>query len=177
MTICIDTTSGLVTVGAGVSLYEYLSGIGLSHGLALACGKLSNGSASPATSWVEVMDFSPDRMASPATSCSKRRSSTARLGRCRQARRPMPICIGPEGRRRWQLCIATRFTMSAFRLANVLVFRVSWKLSRSHARPHFFNLAVLGAGCSQRDHIHHESGPAGNGMISCVALASRLARL
>ena len=163
--ITVDTTSRLVTVGAGVSLYQIYQGVA-AHGLALAAGScptvgvsghvLGGGHGLLARSQGLTCDNLElaSIVNSEAQTLQASATSNADL---------YWACRGGGG---GSFGIATQFTLKAFPLANALVFGVSWKLSQAHAAQMFAAWQAWAPAAPDTITSILKVGPAGNGMIT-----------
>jgi FAD/FMN-containing dehydrogenase len=164
-TIAIDATSGLVTVGAGVSLYKIYQALA-ARGLALPAGSCPTVGISG-----HVMGGGHGLLArSHGLTCDTLRQATIvdSQGQPQQASATSNpdlywACRGGGG---GSFGIATQFTMSTFHLANALVFGVSWKLSQAHAAKIFAAWQAWAPSAPSTITSIMKLGPAGNGKIS-----------
>jgi FAD/FMN-containing dehydrogenase len=163
--IAIDATSGLVTVGAGVSLYKIYQALA-ARGLALPAGSCPTVGISG-----HVMGGGHGLLArSHGLTCDTLRQTTIvdSQGQPQQASATSNpdlywACRGGGG---GSFGIATQFTMSAFHLANALVFGVSWKLSQAHAAKIFAAWQAWAPSAPNAITSIMKLGPAGSGKIS-----------
>jgi hypothetical protein len=157
--ISVDTTTGTVTVGAGVSLYDVyqelanagygscptvgiaghvMGGVLLARSHGLTCDVLRQ---------VTMIDCEGSTLQATA-------SSEPDL---------FWACRGGGG---GSFGIATQFVLSIFTLTNVLVFGVSWRLSQSHAAGIFNAWQTWAPNAPSSITSIMKLGPAGNGLIS-----------
>jgi FAD/FMN-containing dehydrogenase len=163
--IKLDTESGLVTVGAGVSLYQIYQALAV-RGFAFpagtcptvgVCGHImgggygllarSHGLTCDSLQQVTIIN-------SQATALQATAASNSDL---------FWACRGGGG---GSFGIATQFTMKVFPLANALVFGISWKLPQSHAARIFAAWQAWAPASPNTITSIMKAGPAGNGMIS-----------
>jgi hypothetical protein len=163
--ITIDATAGLVTAGAGVSLYNIYQALA-ARGLALPAGSCptvgisghvmggghgllarSHGLTCDTLRQLAIVDSQAQTLQASAT-------SNADL---------YWACRGGGG---GSFGIATQFTMSTFHLANALVFGVSWKLSQAHAAKIFAAWQAWAPSAPNTITSIMKLGPAGQGKIS-----------
>jgi FAD/FMN-containing dehydrogenase len=163
--IVLDTTSHLVTVGAGVSLYQIYQAVA-AQGLALAAGSCptvgvsghvlggghgllarSQGLTCDNLELATIVDSEAETLQASAT-------SNADL---------YWACRGGGG---GSFGIATQFALKVFPLANALVFGVSWKLSQAHAAQIFAAWQAWAPAAPNTITSILKVGPAGGGMIT-----------
>jgi FAD/FMN-containing dehydrogenase len=163
--ITVDATSRLVTVGAGVALYQIYQAVA-AHGLALAAGSCptvgvsghvlggghgllarSQGLTCDNLELATIIDSEAQTLQASAT-------SNADL---------YWACRGGGG---GSFGIATQFSLKVFPLANALVFGVSWKLSQAHAAQMFAAWQAWAPAAPNTITSILKVGPAGNGMIT-----------
>jgi len=163
--ISVDTHAGLVTVGAGVSLYDvyqklatrgyaFPAGscptVGISgHALGGGYGLLarSHGLTCDSLQQVAMINSEGTTLQAAATSQSDL----------------FWACKGGGG---GSFGIATQFVFRAFPLSSVLVFGISWKLRQSHAARIFGAWETWAPGAPDSITSIMKVGPAGNGLIS-----------
>jgi FAD/FMN-containing dehydrogenase len=163
--ISLDTASGLVTVGAGVSLYQIYQALA-ARGFALPAGSCPTVGISG-----HVMGGGHGLLArSHGLTCDTLRQITVVSSQAQALQASATsnadlywACRGGGG---GSFGIATQFTMSVFPLAQAVVFGVSWKLSQSHAARIFTAWQAWAPGAPGTITSIMKVGPAGNGMIS-----------
>jgi FAD/FMN-containing dehydrogenase len=163
--IKLDATSGLVTVGAGVSLYQIYQALS-AGGFALAAGSCPTVGISG-----HVMGGGHGLLArSHGLTCDSLAQLTMVDSEARVLRASATsnadlywACRGGGG---GSFGIATQFTMRVFPLANVRVFGVSWKLSEPHAARIFAAWQAWAPAAADTITSIMKVGPAGQGMIA-----------
>jgi hypothetical protein len=163
--ITVDTTAGIVTVGAGVSLYDVYRELA-NEGCAFPAGSCptvgiaghvmggghgllarSHGLTCDVLRQVTMIDYEGSTLQATAN------SEPDLFWACRG---------GGGG----SFGIATQFTLNIFSLTNVNVFGVSWKLSQSHAARIFNAWQTWAPNAPNSITSIMKLGPAGNGSIS-----------
>jgi len=163
--ISVDTTTGTVTVGAGVSLYDVY------QELANAGYAFPAGSCPTVGIAGHMMGGGHGLLArSHGLTCDVLRQVTMIdcEGSTLQATASSEpdlfwACRGGGG---GSFGIATQFVLSIFTLTNVLVFGVSWRLSQSHAAGIFNAWQTWAPNAPSSITSIMKLGPAGNGLIS-----------
>ena len=130
--ISVDTTAGIVTVGAGVSLYDVYQELA-NEGYAFPAGSRPTVGIAG-----HVMGGGYGLLArSHGLTCDVLRQVT--MIECQGSTLQTTVSSEPDlfwacrGGGGGSFGIATQFMLSIFALTNVLVFGVSWKLPQSHA--------------------------------------------
>lgn len=163
--IAVDKASHLATVGSGVSLYELYSALA-AQGLALQAGSCPTVGISG-----HLTGGGHGLLArSHGLTCDSLQQATivdaqARVLQANATSEPdlFWACRGGGG---GSFGIATEFRLSVFPLTSVLVFGVSWKLSRAHAAQLFAAWQGWAPHAPSDITSIMKVGPAGNGLIS-----------
>lgn len=164
-TIAVDKTAGLVTVGAGVSLYQIYQALA-AKGLALQAGSCPTVGISG-----HLMGGGHGLLArSHGLTCDSLQQVTvvdsqARVLHANAGAEPdlFWACRGGGG---GSFGIATQFTIRAFPLRTALVFGVSWKLSQSQAARMFAAWQAFAPNAPATITSIMKVGPAGSGRIT-----------
>ena len=163
--ITVDKSAGLVTVGAGVSLYQIYRALA-AQGLALQAGSCPTVGIAG-----HLMGGGHGLLArSHGLTCDSLRQVTvvdsqARVLQADAASEPdlYWACRGGGG---GSFGIATQFAISAFPLQTALVFGVTFRLSPSHAARMFAAWQAFAPNAPQTITSILKVGPAGNGLIT-----------
>jgi len=163
--ITVDTTSRVVTVGAGVSLYQIYQAVA-AHGLALAAGSCPTVGVSG-----HVLGGGHGLLArSQGLTCDNLELATIVDSEAQVLQASATsnadlywACRGGGG---GSFGIATQFALKVFSLANALAFGVSWKLSQSHAARMFAAWQAWAPAAPSTITSILKVGPAGGGMIT-----------
>jgi FAD/FMN-containing dehydrogenase len=164
-TIAVDKTAGLVTVGAGVSLYQIYQALA-AQGLALQAGSCPTVGISG-----HLMGGGHGLLArSHGLTCDSLQQVTvvdsqARVLQANAGSEPdlFWACRGGGG---GSFGIATQFAIRAFPLATALVFGVTWRLSPSHAARMFAAWQAFAPNAPSSITSILKVGPAGHGLIT-----------
>lgn len=163
-TITVDKTAGLVTAGAGVSLFQIYQALA-AQGLALQAGSCPTVGISG-----HLMGGGHGLLArSHGLTCDSLQQLTlidsqARVLQANATSEPdlYWACRGGGG---GSFGIATQFTIQVFPLSTALVFGVSWKLSQSHAARLFAAWQAWAPNAPATITSIMKVGPAGGGLI------------
>jgi hypothetical protein len=163
--ITVDTSAGLVTVGAGVSLYDVYQEVA-HHGYAFAAGScptvgiaghvLGGGYGLLARSHGLTCDNLQQATMINAQGTTLQATATSEADL-------FWACRGGGG---GSFGIATQFVLSIFPLGNVLVFGISWLLSQSKAARVFSAWQSWAPNAPNSITSIMKVGPGGNGLIS-----------
>ena len=163
--ISVDTAAGIVTVGAGVSLYDVYQELA-NEGYAFPAGSCPTVGIAG-----HVMGGGYGLLArSHGLTCDVLQQVT--MIDCQGSTLQATVSSEPDlfwacrGGGGGSFGIATQFVLRIFALTNVLVFGVSWKLRQSHAAGIFSAWQTWAPNAPNSITSIMKLGPAGNGLIS-----------
>jgi hypothetical protein len=163
--ISVDTAAGIVTVGAGVSLYDVYEELA-NEGYAFPAGSCPTVGIAG-----HVMGGGYGLLArSHGLTCDVLQQVT--MIDCQGSTLQATVSSEPDlfwacrGGGGGSFGIATQFVLRIFALTNVLVFGVSWKLRQSHAAGIFSAWQTWAPNAPNSITSIMKLGPAGNGLIS-----------